>query len=364
MKGLPEIMDCTLDFRLDGLDFDMPGVAQFVNSWAPGTNLDLSGIAKGQRFVFNGTVQGPINRLNVDGSAATGNGEAIVDMVLLNAVDEKRDIGMDGRLKTRDLDLGRILGIDALGAVSLESRLNATLAQSGPQLQIDTLHIARLHALDYTYNNISGSGYYRNGAFDGRIVSADPNLGFLFQGACKPGSDGKDYYSFLLSLGYADLQALNLDKRGTSRVSFEADSNFSLSKDKDLQADLLIRGLSLENDSGVHEIGDITATAFAVNYQHRIDLKSDFMDVNFSGGESIHRSQERPGSVLLDSGLHCHETAPAHHRGSSERHTSRPGAGGSHLPVRREAQPPPMGRCGPGYRRLFPDAPERGERGV
>ncbi len=303
MKGLPEIMDCTLDFRLDGLDFDMPGVAQFVNSWAPGTNLDLSGIAKGQRFVFNGTVQGPINRLNVDGSAATGNGEAIVDMVLLNAVDEKRDIGMDGRLKTRDLDLGRILGIDALGAVSLESRLNATLAQSGPQLQIDTLHIARLHALDYTYNNISGSGYYRNGAFDGRIVSADPNLGFLFQGACKPGSDGKDYYSFLLSLGYADLQALNLDKRGTSRVSFEADSNFSLSKDKDLQADLLIRGLSLENDSGVHEIGDITATAFAVNYQHRIDLKSDFMDVNFSGGESIQSFVNDLQYLILDKEL-------------------------------------------------------------
>jgi hypothetical protein len=303
MKGLPEIMDCTLDFRLDGLDFDMPGVAQFVNSWAPGTNLDLSDVAKGQRFAFNGSVRGPMNRLTVDGTAATGNGEARVDMVLLNAVDEKRDIGLDGRLKTRDLDLGRILGIDALGTVSLDSRLSATLAQSGPQLQVDTLQIARLHALGYTYSNISGSGYYRNGAFDGRIVSADPNLGFLFQGTCKPGGDGKDYYSFLLSLGYADLQALNLDKRGTSRVSFQADSNFSLSKEKDLQADLLIRGLSLENDSGVHEIGDITATAFAGNYQHRIDLKSDFMDVNFTGGESIQSFVNDLQYLVLDKEL-------------------------------------------------------------
>lgn len=303
MKGLPEIMDCILDFRVEDLDFDMPGLSTFVNSWAPGTNLDLSNIAKGQQFSFSGNVRGPINSLDIEGSAATGNGEALVDLVLFNAVDSQKDIGMDGRLKTRELDLGRILGIDALGAVSLDSRLNATLAQNGPQLQIDTLQIARLHALDYTYSNISGSGYYRNGAFDGRIVSADPNLGFLFQGTGRPGSDNKDHYSFLLSLGYADLQALNLDKRGTSRVSFQADSQFSMGKGQDFQADLLIRGLNLENGSGVHEIGDITASALAGNYQHRIDLKSDFMDVNFSGGESIQSFLNDLRYLVLDKEL-------------------------------------------------------------
>ena len=287
MKGLPDIMDCTLDFQVDGLGFDLPGVAAFVNSWAPGTNLNLSNIAKGQSFSFSGNVHGPINSLDIKGTAAMGNGEAQVDMVLLNAIDDHKDIGMNGRLKTRDLDLGRLLGTESLGPVSLESKLKATLAKNGPQLQVDTLRISRLHALDYTYSDISGSGFYKDGAFDGRIVSADPNLGFLFQGAGKPGSGGKADYNFLLSMGYANLQALNLDKRGTSRVSFQADSNISRGENDEWQGDLLIRGLSLENDHGVHEIGDVTATAFAGNYRHRMDLKSGFMDASFSGGESI-----------------------------------------------------------------------------
>ena len=287
MKGLPEIMDSTLDFKIDQLDFDMPGVARFVNSWAPGTGLDLSGLAKGQRFVFDGTVRGLVNSLNVKGTAAAADGDAQIDLVLQNAVDTRKDIGLDGRLKTRDLDLGRILSIEALGPVSLESRLSATLASSGPQLQIDTLQIARLRALDYNYSNISASGYYRNGTFDGRIVSADPNLSFLFQGTGKPSGPSASNYGFLLSMGYADLQALNLDQRGRSRVSFQADSNFSLTDSKELQASLQIRGLNLENNSGVHDIGDITLSALSRPYQNRIDLKSNFLDGSFSGGEAI-----------------------------------------------------------------------------
>jgi len=310
MKGLPEIMDCTLDFRIDGLDFDMPGIASFVNSWAPDTHLDLSGLAKGQRFAFNGTVRGPINSLDIKGTAGTGNGEAQVDVVLLNAVDDKRDIGLNGRLKTRDLDLGRILAIEALGPVSLESRLKATLASSGPQLQIDTLQISRLHALDYTYSGISGSGYYKDGSFDGRIVASDPNLNFLFQGT----GSKQSKYNFLLSLGYADLQALKLDTRGgTSRVSLQADSNLSLAEDNAMDGDLLIQGLSLENDAGIHEIGDITLSALSRNNNHRMDLKSGFLDGSFSGGASILDFVNDLKSLILDKELPSLAETPTAH---------------------------------------------------
>ena len=300
MKGLPEIMDCILDFRIDGLDFDMPGIATFVNSWAPDTGLDLSGIAKGQRFAFSGTVRGPINSLDIKGMAESGNGDAEVDIVLLNAVDEKRDIGLDGRLKTRDLDLGRLLDIEALGPVSLDSRLKATLASSGPQLQIDTLQISRLRALDYSYSDISGSGFYHGGSFDGRIAVSDPNLSLLLQGT----GDKQSNYNFHLNLEQADLQALNLDTRGgASRVSFQADSNLSLQENNDLDGDLLIRDLNLENDAGLHEIGDITLKALARNNNHRLNLQSDFLDGSFSGRASVLDFVNDLKSLILDKEL-------------------------------------------------------------
>ena len=299
MKGLPEIMDSVLDFRVDKLDFDMPAIAKFVNSWAPDTRLDLSNIAKGQRLAFTGTVKGPINRLGINGTATAGNGDAQVDMLLLNAVDSRKDIGFDGRLKTRDLDLGRILDIDALGPVSMESRLKASLGKN-TLLQVDTLQISRLRALDYTYSQISGSGYYKGGDFDGRIVASDPNLSFLFQGAGRQSADEKTDYSMFLSLGYADLQALNLDKRGTSRVSLMAESSLSIKESDNLQGQLQIKGLNLENNAGTHDIGDITVSALAGAHQHRIDLKSAFLDGSFTGGESILAFVSNLKSLILD----------------------------------------------------------------
>ncbi len=287
MKGLPAIRETTLDFQIEGLDFDMPGLARFVQSWAPGTKLDLSGLAKGQRLGFSGSVQGPLNNLSVRGDAAMGSGAALADLVLRNVVDAEKPLGLGGRLKTQDLDLGQLLGVQALGPVSLASHLDATLAPGGPQLQIDSLQISRLCALDYNYSNISASGYYRGSSFDGRIVAADPNLSFLLHAACQPSGPAQSRYELLLNLEEANLQALNLDWRGTSRASFQAESNFSVQNDKDLQGSFRIQGLNLENDAGVHDVGDITLTAQAAHSRHRMDLESEFLDGSFSGGESI-----------------------------------------------------------------------------
>ncbi len=303
MKGLPYIETTVTDFRIGNLEFDLPGIEGFVKSWAPETVLDLSSLAKGEHFHFAGSVQGPMNLLAVKGKASPGNGDVLVDMILSNVVDPKRDIGFDGGLQTRELDLGRLLGIGELGSVTLESRLEASLTPRGPQLQLDTLYIGRIKALDYTYSDISGSLTYQAGAFRGNVVSADPNLSFLLHGAGTPGTDGATDYQLFLSLGYADLNALNFDKRGTSRVSFMADSRLSVTSAAEFGGDLLIQGLSLENDSGIHELGDITLTAKAAARRQRMDLQSDFLEASFEGGKDILTFVNDLKSLVLDTEL-------------------------------------------------------------
>ena len=303
MKGLPEIEDCLLDFKVEELDFDLPGVAAFVQSWAPDTKLDLSSLARGQRFGFAGNVQGPLNGLSIKGKLLPDSGEAGVDVILSNIVNARADIGFDGSLETRELDLGRILGVKELGTASLNTRLKASLTSKGPELRLDTLRIARLKALDYTYSDISGSGSYKSGTFNGNIVSADPNLSFLLHGAGTPGEGGATDYQLFLSVGYADLNALGFDKRGTSRINFMADSRLSLLSEQNFDGDLLISELNLENDSGVHELGDITLTAQASGHRQRTELKSAFLDMNFSGGKSLLDFISDLKSLTLDTEL-------------------------------------------------------------
>ncbi|MBR1570403.1 MAG: hypothetical protein IJ651_06700 [Bacteroidales bacterium] len=305
MTGLPETDKTLLDFQVEGLRFDMPGLSSFVRSWAPDTDLKaLEGFAKGQDFTFDGNIRGFLNRMGIQGELAAGEGSLLADVLLLNAADPHHDIGLEGSLQTRSLDMGRILGTESLGEVSLSTRLKTTLAAGGPDLQIDTLHISRLRALDYDYTGISGSGLYKGGAFDGRIVASDPNLSFLFQGVCNLSNHAKDAnYQFFASLGYADLNALHLDNRGTSRISFEADANLFQSGKENLSGDFSIRGLTLENDAGLMDIGNIVLNASAGEFLHTMTLRSDFLDGTYSGGKSALVFVNDLKHLVLDSEL-------------------------------------------------------------
>jgi len=303
MTGLPDTDNCQMQFQVEGLTFDMPGLATFVKSWSEDTDLDLSGIGKGQEYTFSGTVTGLLDRMQVDGTAFAGSGEARVDLLLRNAVNHQEDLGLDGLVQTRNLDLGRILGIDALGEVTLSTRVKSTLASGGPQLQVDTLQVSRLNLLDYDYTGISGSGYYRKGAFDGRIVASDPNLNLLFQGIGRPTGNEKTDYQFYANLGYADLNALNLDKRGLSRASFEAESSLTLSGKNNLDGQLTIRSLNLENSAGQHDLGPVVLTAKATEHSHRLDMSSEFLGGSYSGGKSVLDFVKDLQNLVLDAEL-------------------------------------------------------------
>ena len=106
-----------------------------------------------------------------------------------------------------------------IGPCTLRSTLHADFGPEGPEVTIDTVFIDKLHALDYTYSNIVAAGTYSQNAFDGRIICNDPNLNFIFQGIFTLSDKSRNgLYKFYANIGYADLQALNLDKRGVSKV--------------------------------------------------------------------------------------------------------------------------------------------------
>ena len=156
------------------------------------------------------------------------------------------------------------------------------------QVRIDSLHISRLTALDYDYSNISAVGTYSEKAFDGRIIAADPNLSFLFQGLFNLSRDTRNAaYRFYASLGYADLHALHLDSRPRSKVSLQAYSNFLRTEKGDLLGDINLSGISLENASGRHDIGDLVVKAHANDNMNRINLESNFLEGTFVGDAGL-----------------------------------------------------------------------------
>ena len=288
MRGLPDIHTTVLDYRVKGFRFGLGGLSTFIREWAPETKLDLGKMGKGTDFSLNATAKGTLDRLAVKGNLSSNAGAADVDITLRNVLDRSRDIAIGGTLRTRDLDAGRIAGIDAIGPVTLDASLDAVLAKNGLRVNIDSLAVGRLNALGYDYTGIAAVGTYSGSAFDGRIICDDPNLSALVQGRFDLSPNTRNAaYQFYANVGYADLAALHLDKRGTSKVSLQADANFIRTHDKDLLGEVNLRDVVLENDAGRHLIGDITASAHQNDDIHRMRFESGFAEGTFVGDKSI-----------------------------------------------------------------------------
>lgn len=291
ITGLPDINKTSLNFDVDRLEFTSEGLGRFINGFAPDAGLDLSGFAPGEKIRFSGDAEGTLNNYSVKGdvmTASMGNLKADVKLKDLIAIGAGK--GLSGRIVTDKLDLGRITGIDKLGEITMRSSLGASLGKDGANIRIDSLFIDKLRALDYEYSNIMAAGTYSDKAFDGRLVCSDPNLNLLFQGIFTlSDKTSNGLYKFYANIGYADLQALGLDKRGVSKVAGKIDANYMMVSSGDIIGDLDILDVDLENSLGKRNVGDIRISSHSRDGLHRINLNSGFADASYVGSEPFTR---------------------------------------------------------------------------
>ena len=285
LTGLTEIQDLLLDARINSLDFTAPGITSLLSSL--GVEADLSNFAKGAPFSFSGQARGPLNRLDAAGKLSVGKGSGGFNLDIRNLSDTLRPLEIRGTVDTRELDLGMLTGAEALGKCTANTGLRATLDGKKTSVIVDSLMVDRLGALGYDYTGIAAAGKYSGNAFDGKIICADPNLNFIFQGIFNLSQQsGNALYKFYANVGYADLQALNLDKRGTSKVSGRINTDFMVLEDGDIIGDIAVSDLSLENDLGPRHIGDLLLSAHSGEDVNRLQLKSGFLEGGYAGSGS------------------------------------------------------------------------------
>lgn len=287
MTGLPDISRTRLNAVLKDFRLTSEGLGKFVTEWMMGHgSLDLSRFAQGVTFSLDAKASGLLNHLNVSAGIDSPSGGLEADVRLDDIVIPKEKIGISGNVRTSGLDLGDILGNRMLGPVDLRTAIDAGigLGEIPSSLKIDTLNISRLNANGYDYSNLYAVGKLENNAFDGRIVSNDPNLNFILQGTfALSAKTNNARYKFFTNLGHADLQALNIDKRGISRVHLKASADFTKTGKGDLRGKIDIGGLTLENNMGRHDIGDISLTSYSTDKNYIIRLDSGFIHGKYTG---------------------------------------------------------------------------------
>ncbi len=284
LSGLPKVKDMRMDFKVDGLGFTSDGLGTFIRGFAPNAGTDLSGFAAGTRMTFDGDAKGTLDKLKVKGKLTSSLGSLTADADIRNLIDKKKTMGLGGIISTHDLNVGKLTGVRQIGGITMRSTLDVSLGKGQTSLRIDSLAVDKMSVLGYDYSGIAAAGTYSDNAFDGRIVCSDPNLNFLFQGLFTLSDKTRNgLYKFYASIGYADLHALRLDKRENSKISGRINANYMNISRGDLIGDLDILGLTLENDNGWHEIGDICVKSHSNNNVNRVNLTSGFANGSYIG---------------------------------------------------------------------------------
>lgn len=298
LKDICIIPQASLTVDLQRLAFDTPSLEKLIGAFTPDSvKLGLDRYAQGVQAELCGSLRGPLNSPALDVKLLTSAGKLELKGSTNGLLDPQKPISYDGRASVQELDLKKITGMDALGLTSVAVKSSGTIPLDGtaPNIQLDTISIAKLTLLDYPYSNITAKGQLKDGIFDGWVNCQDRNLKFLFSGGVSIEANNFNYGRFFLNIPHADLSATKLDPRpGTSIASGNFDIRLRKNKDNTLLGTAEGTDLEYRDDEGVNRIGN-----FYLDIRNNEDSKlnwttfsSDFLEFGYKGDVSIEKVLE------------------------------------------------------------------------
>ncbi len=286
VSGLPDVDKMNIDAKLSRFLLTTEGLDDFIREWAPDLNLDMGQYAKGILFSMDGRVRGRLNRLDTDIRLNSIIGTASADLRISDLISKRNSLGIAGRLGTEDFDIGHVIGKAIIGRTTLRTGFDARISGKGktPEARIDSLVIDRLYLNGYDYSSIVAAGELTEESFDGEVICNDPNLSFLLKGSFALSSQKhSSQYKFYADIGHADLNAINIDKRGVSKVSLQTQGDFISTSEGEVIGNMDIADIILENTDGKYDIGTINITSHSMGDENSMTLNSDFASASYTG---------------------------------------------------------------------------------
>lgn len=242
-------------------------------------------------FDLGGSVKGALDDLKTKVDLKTNLGGASADLRITDLTKKEKELKISGDVSTRNLNVGKIIGKDIIGPVSMSTTLSASLrGAGGPAITVDPANITRLNLNRYDYSGIVARGSFSKSKFDGRIACHDPNLNFLFQGifALSP-KTRNSLYKFYANIGHADLKALNIAKKVNSTAALRVNADFVHSGGGDLRGNIKLADIVLTSNDEKHELGTVQISSFSKPEDYHIELSSSFAEASYTGTSPVTR---------------------------------------------------------------------------
>ena len=287
MTGIPETYNMWIDAKVSKLKLTTDGLSKFVTQWMRGGRLDLSKFAKGTTFYGIASAKGFLNNLDAKAALTSRCGKARAEVRLDDILKLDEPIKIAGSIETKDLNVGQIIESDLLGPATLNTSVSMII-DDGINVDVDSLRVRRLNLNGYDYSDILAKGKYDPNSLSATVISKDPNLNFIFQGGyARSEKSLNTVYKINASIGHADLNAINIDKRGKSMIQLRTNADFTKTANGNILGRIDVGEIMLENKTGRYNLGDIILTSYSADNKYSARLNSKFANGTFSGSASI-----------------------------------------------------------------------------
>ena len=287
MKGLPDIGNTSIDATVKGLNFDTEGLGGFLTEWSRGKEVDLSRFARGIIFMTEASAEGQLDDLDINADISSFIGRLKADANIGGVISKDRPLSIKGTVSTQNFDIGKAIGSDIVGPVTLLTSIDARMPDD---ITLDSLVVYSLNFNGYDYQDITVTGVMEDNELDGKIAARDPNLNALVQVKYRLSSrTKKESYELYANVQDSDLYAMNIDKRGKSKLRFTTYAKFEKNDNGDSKGFIDIADLILTNKDSTSVIGDLNLKSQFSDETYRMSLSSQFADGSYTGTAPITR---------------------------------------------------------------------------
>lgn len=292
ISGLPYVETSVFNAALRKFVFSKKAALGLAGLFSGGKQVGfLDGFPYEGQLVFDGDISGGISDFDVNGGLVSEKGNAgfTVNVSGLQGEDGE-PLRISGELATDRVDVGAFAGTGLLGELTLQAAFTADIIPGGDvSARVSSHDISRFVVNGYPYSGLMAELALEQGLLDVRAVCDDPSLAFMLEGMAElNGRSGRgNAYRLQAEVVRADLNAMNIDMRGKSAVSFKIDSQLYDEGGEDVYGEVLLEDLVLENASGTEEIGDIRLSAVNNPADYKVSLDSDFLSAEFEGTASL-----------------------------------------------------------------------------
>ena len=283
LQELSRPSDIYLYGNLSNLYADEEGIAFFVRNLGPKESDVPLPLARLGSVSFQGQVSGYFTDLVMYGRIRTGLGDVDTDLKL-SSDREQGLFSYSGMITTSNFGLGKMLGNDKLGNVTLNVDVDGGLRKGKAPSIICKGLVKALDYSGYTYHNISLDGEYGQDGFNGKVALDDANGSFTLNGVVNT-TGQTPTFNFLASIERFRPHDLNLtSKYEDAEFSVKVKADFTGGTIDEMNGEINIDSLLYVASGQRHFLNNIKVVASRDAEAHqRLVLTSEFVEGTIEG---------------------------------------------------------------------------------